>query len=252
MHSIISKIPIGRRIGMFYAVCARGPTILAEYDASANETARSGTTIGAIVIEVLDKVDLQDGERCSYSVHGIDLHVMKKSGVLFLCAASHPALQSNNESTSSSSSSRAISFAFLVDVSERFFQDHGQVAHRALAYECDVSFSPVMEERMRYYNNPKNDAVRRVRDEVSELRQVMVENIDLVLDRGAQLEVLVDKTDDLGNSAVVFKRGTIRMSRQMWWKEKKAMAMLILLLCVLVYAVIASICGVGLSQCFSS
>lgn len=238
---------------MFYAACARGPTILAEYDASASETTRSGTTIGAIVIEVLDKVDLQDGERCSYSVHGIDLHVMKKSGILFLAAAPHQEPQNNsNNTTSSSSSSRAIPFAFLVDVSERFMQEYGHVAQRALAYECDVSFSPVMEERMRYYNNPKNDTVRRVRDEVSELRQVMVENIDLVLDRGAQLEVLVDKTDDLGTSAFVFKRGTVRMSRQMWWKEKRAMVMLILLLCVLVYAVIASMCGVTLSQCFSS
>lgn len=235
---------------MFYAACARGPTILAEYVASASETTRSGTTIGTIVIEVLEKVDLQDGERCSYSVHGIDLHVMKKSGILFLCAVSNQ--ESHNGNSNNNTSSRAIPFAFLVDVSERFLQEHGQVAQRALAYECDVSFSPVMEERMRYYNNPKNDTIRRVRDEVGELRQVMVENIDLVLDRGTQLEVLVDKTDDLGTSALVFKRGTVRMSRQMWWKEKRAMVMLILLLCVLVYAVIASICGVALSQCFSS
>ena len=49
----------------------------------------------------------------------------------------------------------------------------------------------------------------------------MRNNIDKVSERGARLDSLQNKTDDLAVSAQVFRRGANRVRKQMWWKNMK-------------------------------
>jgi hypothetical protein len=51
----------------------------------------------------------------------------------------------------------------------------------------------------------------RVRGEVVELKNVMVDNIEKVLGRGERLELLVEKTDEMGQQAFAFKRQVGRL-----------------------------------------
>jgi len=54
----------------------------------------------------------------------------------------------------------------------------------------------VLSQRMEDHNsNPAAvDAMSRVRGEITQVKTVMIENIEKVLDRGDKLELLVDKT----------------------------------------------------------
>ena len=76
---------------------------------------------------------------------------------------------------------RRIPFAFLEDVRERYLTRFSDSAQSAPAYAHNAEFSKVLEERMEYYStDEKADTINRVRGGISEVKNVMIENIDKV------------------------------------------------------------------------
>ena len=65
------------------------------------------------------------------------------------------------------------------------------------------------------------DKVAAVQKQVDEVKNVMIENIEKVLDRGEKIELLVDKTQSLRNSADTFHRQGKQLRRQMWMNNLK-------------------------------
>lgn len=57
-----------------------------------------------------------------------------------------------------------------------------------------------------YNNNPTSDNIARVQAQIDEVKDVMLENIDRVLERGERIELLVDKTDKLNQQAFKFEK----------------------------------------------
>ena len=79
---------------------------------------------------------------------------------------------------------RRVPYAFLEDLKERFLRAHGDAAQDAVAYEFDESFSAVIQQRMEYFSKDRSaDTINRVRGEISEVRNIMIENIDKVSSR---------------------------------------------------------------------
>lgn len=56
-------------------------------------------------------------------------------------------------------------------------------------------------------------------------KDIMVQNIDSILQRGERLDLLVDKTDTLAGQAYAFRRGARNVRRQQWWKNMRIMAL---------------------------
>eukprot|EP00695_Tsukubamonas_globosa_P001268 TRINITY_DN223_c0_g1_i2.p1 TRINITY_DN223_c0_g1~~TRINITY_DN223_c0_g1_i2.p1 ORF type:complete len:79 (-),score=34.68 TRINITY_DN223_c0_g1_i2:70-306(-) len=77
----------------------------------------------------------------------------------------------------------------------------------------------------------------------------MMGNIDRVLERGEKLSTLVDKTDNLKQSAQVFQKKSTQLKRAMWWKNIKLMGALaaIVLIVILIICLIA--CGPTFAKC---
>lgn len=92
-----------------------------------------------------------------------------------------------------------------------------------MAYEYDIQFSRLMQEKMEYFStNPNADAINRVRGGIADTKNVMVENIEKVLERGERFELLVDKTSQLGQEAFIFKKEAKKLKRQMQWKVESS------------------------------
>jgi len=53
-----------------------------------------------------------------------------------------------------------------------------------------------------------------------------------VLERGEKIELLVDKTDQLNQTSVNFRKKATQLKRSMWWKNVKLTIMIILILIV--------------------
>ena len=61
-----------------------------------------------------------------------------------------------------------------------------------------------------YNTNPTSDNISKVQAQIDTVKDVMIENIDRVLERGERIELLVDKTDRLNQQAFKFEK-TVRI-----------------------------------------
>ncbi|KAJ3083389.1 hypothetical protein HDU99_010254 [Rhizoclosmatium hyalinum] len=75
-----------------------------------------------------------------------------------------------------------------------------------------------------------------IQNEVNEVIGVMQNNIEKAVKRGENLESLQNKTSDLRDGAVKFKKGAVKIQNEMWWKNLK--------LQLIIAAIVISIVGV--------
>ncbi|KAL3931679.1 MAG: hypothetical protein SGPRY_001021 [Prymnesium sp.] len=71
------------------------------------------------------------------------------------------------------------------------------------------------------------DKFREVQEDLQEATGLMRENIESVVSRGEQLELLMDKSEGLTASARQFQKHSTGLRRALWWKNAKMMAMLL-------------------------
>ena len=68
---------------------------------------------------------------------------------------------------------------------------------RAIAFQMNEVFSPVLKQKCEFYaTNGDADVISSVKSRIDATRDVMVENIDRILERGEKIELLVDKTEN--------------------------------------------------------
>jgi vesicle-associated membrane protein 7 len=141
-----------------------------------------------------------------------------------------------------------IPFGFLANLQKRFFEDFDPDATDfALlpSYGC-ASFNGAMRRLMEEQGGTESgqrDALRTAQREIEGVREIMTENIERVLERGERIDLLVDKTDRLGNTARDFRVRSRGLRRRMWWKNVKLMVLLILVVVFLLYLFVGFGCG---------
>ncbi|PSC71039.1 vesicle-associated membrane 714 isoform A [Micractinium conductrix] len=210
--------------GILYALVARGAVVLAEHSAVSGNSS-------VVAVGLLQKVPPDEGFRASWAAGQHIFHLLVASGLTYLCMA---------EQTLGT----RLPFAFLSDIRQAFEARYGAVAGGAVAYEMSTEFAPVLRDRMHYFStDPRADTLTRVRGEVSELKNVMVDNIEKVLGRGERLELLVEKTDTLGQQAFAFKRQARVMRRQMWWQNARMTVLVAGLVLLAAYILVCIICS---------
>ncbi|KAH0828717.1 VAMP synaptobrevin-like protein [Lanmaoa asiatica] len=145
---------------------------------------------------------------------------------------------------------RKTPFAFLVDLQRKFTElpsSSSAVVASTPAYGLQGSFSPTIASLMHTYNtSPPVDEVARAQAELSQVKDIMVKNVEQILSRGERIELLVDKTDNMATQATAFRRGARTVRRQMWWRNSKIMALSVLVALLLLYILVAQFCGAAL------
>ncbi len=93
-------------------------------------------------------------------------------------------------------------------------------------YGLQGSFGPTIANLMHTYNTaPPTDELTRAQNELNQVKDIMVQNVEQILNRGERLELLVDKTDVMAGRATAFRRGARTVQRQMWWRDRKMVAL---------------------------
>eukprot|EP01114_Cavostelium_apophysatum_P017016 TRINITY_DN4961_c0_g1_i1.p1 TRINITY_DN4961_c0_g1~~TRINITY_DN4961_c0_g1_i1.p1 ORF type:complete len:222 (+),score=51.91 TRINITY_DN4961_c0_g1_i1:136-801(+) len=209
---------------IIYSVVSRGTVVLAEY-----ATARGN--FDQVVRSILEKIPSTPNSKMSYVYERHIFHYIVDDHVTYICMADEEF-------------GRRIPFAYLEDLKGRFKVSYGDRGKTALAFAMNEDFSRVMKNLMEYYStNPEADKLSKIRGEVDEVKNVMVQNIEKVLERGERIELLVDKTENLQNNAFKFKKSSVQLKRAMWFKNVKLIVaiVVIVLLVILVISMIA--CG---------
>ncbi|GFP83320.1 vesicle-associated membrane protein 713 [Phtheirospermum japonicum] len=219
-------------MAILYALVARGSVVLAEFSATS-------TTANSIARQILEKLSAANNDtNVSYSQDRYIFHVKRTDGLTILCMAEDTA-------------QRRIPFAFLEDIHQRFVRSYGRAVLSAQAYAMNDEFSRVLSQQMDYYSkDPNADRMNRIKGEMSQVRTVMIENIDKVLERGDRLDLLVGKTSYMQANSFRFRKQSRRLRSTMWWSNAKLTVALIFLLLVTVYVILAFVChGLILPSC---
>eukprot|EP00547_Thalassionema_nitzschioides_P003971 CAMPEP_0194203462 /NCGR_PEP_ID=MMETSP0156-20130528/3228_1 /TAXON_ID=33649 /ORGANISM="Thalassionema nitzschioides, Strain L26-B" /LENGTH=226 /DNA_ID=CAMNT_0038929215 /DNA_START=25 /DNA_END=705 /DNA_ORIENTATION=- len=212
-----------------YALVSRQKTVLAEY------TATSATGNFPTVTRVLlAKIPPQDG-KMTYVYDNYTFHYIVEGGICFLCMSDEP-------------NKHRIPYAFLTDMKEQFVAQFGtETPQTAIAFSLNDQFCNVIAERMEFYNSDSADLtvdnIGGVKAQIEEVKGVMVQNIEKVLERGEKIELLVDKTDRLNQQAFKFESSSRTLRRSLWWKKMRCYIFISAMAVIIIYFAAASACG---------
>lgn len=210
---------------MIYSFVARGTVILADY------TDFSGNFAG-IAAQCLQKLPATNN-KFTYSCDGHTFNYLVVNGFTYCVVAVE-------------SVGRQIPIAYLERIKEDFTNRYGGgKAAIAVANSLKKEFGPKLKEQMQYcMDHPEEvSKLAKVKAQVSEVKGVMMENIEKVLDRGVKIELLVDKTENLRSQAQVFRQNGGQIKRKMWWQNMKIKLIVLAILIVLILIIVLSICG---------
>ncbi|KAK4775533.1 hypothetical protein SAY87_023494 [Trapa incisa] len=203
---------------LIYSFVARGTVVLAEYtEFSGNFT--------SIAFQCLQKLPASNN-KFTYNCDGHTFNYLVDSGFTYCVVAVEPA-------------GRQLPMAFLDRVKEDFTKRYsGGKAGTAAANSLNREFGPKLKEQMQYcVDHPEEiSKIAKVKAQVTEVKGVMMENIEKVLDRGEKIEVLVDKTENLRSQVGELSTMNMSLLHELWER------LLSLLICFVIVSKISS-CG---------
>ena len=228
---------------LLYAVISRKNVILAKHAMQVGNFAE-------VTDLILSKIDTRN-KKMSYSSDSYMFHyIMTDCGLTFLCIADE-------------SFRRSTAFAFLAAIETKLIAQFGENRCRSVSVPMALhyEFSTVIAAEMKRTNlaedqnklmvaedgagpsSDPTDKVQRVRNEVDRVKDIMVENIETIVERGERLELLVDKTDQLSQHSVAFKQTTRTLQRRMWWQNTKLKIGVAVGFIVGIYIIVSISCG---------
>ncbi|KAI9797140.1 MAG: hypothetical protein M1833_005655 [Piccolia ochrophora] len=232
---------------LLYACIAYRTTILAEHTTSPSSTTSSLASL------ILPKITHSKPEKLTYTHNQHLIHYIAEG------PSSHPAPADPSTSgltylvIATAELGRRVPFGFLVEIKRRFLAAHDPETSdfsELPAYGA-ADFNAELRKLMVEYGTTeggKRDAIGNAQSEIDNVRGIMTENIERVLERGERIDLLVDKTDRLGGNARDFRVRSRGLRRRMWWKNIKLMALLVLVLIMVVYLFVGFGCGLP-GQC---
>ncbi|PPQ66927.1 hypothetical protein CVT26_010016 [Gymnopilus dilepis] len=211
----------------------KGSTILAEHQAGKRDFSQATQTI-------LSKIP-PNNSKLTYVWEQYLFHYISEGGYTYLVMADDAA-------------GRRMPFAFLADLQRKFTSAPSSSSIEDIpAYGLQGTFGPTIATLMHTYNTaPPADELTRAQNELNQVKDIMVQNVEQILSRGERIELLVDKTDAMAGQATAFRRGARTVRREMWWKNKKILALCVLVGLIFFWLLLAEFCGAGLNKCGSS
>lgn len=81
---------------------------------------------------------------------------------------------------------RRTAFAFLEDIKTIWRERYASIEQSALPFSMNELFSPILQLKMTVYSSksPPTDKLTQVQTQLDTVKEVMVENIDQILERG--------------------------------------------------------------------
>ncbi|KAM3282750.1 vesicle-associated membrane protein [Capsicum chacoense] len=207
--------------GLIYSFVARGTVVLAEH------TPYSGN-FSTIAVQCLQKLP-SNSSKYTYSCDGHTFNFLLDSGFVFLVVADEP-------------TGRSVPFVFLERVKDDFKKRYGSSITNygdphplaaadedddlfgdrfSIAYNLDREFGPKLKEHMEYCMNHPDEMSKlsKLKAQITEVKGIMMDNIEKVLDRGEKIELLVDKSENLQFQADSFQRQGRQLRRKMWFQN---------------------------------
>jgi len=194
--------------------------------------------VNFVILFFLDK-------KC-YFVHNVEfdfcmknnsyiIHILTDSGYIFLCMALK---RFGNRKP----------FAYLSSIRDRFVAQFPNAKKSATHMALQRDFKSTLKNQVKAF---EQDKLSTVHNQLDEVKGIMVQNIDKVLERGNRIEVLMEAADDLGTSADHFRMKSTKLKNAMWRRNLALLCVLVAIIVVVVIVVVWLACGLTFHGCTS-
>ncbi|MCJ1411646.1 hypothetical protein MMC19_005737 [Ptychographa xylographoides] len=226
---------------LLYSCIAHRSTILTEHTTSVS------SQISSLAALILPKIDHSKPQKLTYTHNQNFIHYIADA------PSDYPSSSSSAGGLTylviaSSAFGRRVPFGYLVEIKKQFLARYspGETDFATLPSYGAAAFNSTLKSLMISYGTTqagKEDAIGNVQNEIENVRGIMTENIERVLERGERIDLLVDKTDRLGVGAHDFRVRSRGLRRRMWWKNVKLMVLLGVVVMFLLYLFVGFGCG---------
>jgi len=208
---------------ILYSVISRGSTVLAKYASCAGNFAE-------VTEQIISKIPPHDN-KLTYSHGNYLFHYICESKIIYMCITDDEF-------------ERSRAFLFLNEIKRRFQATYGENVENAIGYAMNSEYSSVLANEMKHYSESHDvDTISKVHGELDELKNIMVKNIDNIAMRGERLELLINKTENLSNNSVTFRKTSRNLARSMFWKNVKLYVIIAVIIAVIIYIILSLSCG---------
>ena len=154
---------------------------------------------------------IERNKKKSFQTKEYTFHCIDDEGITFLCMA--------DEKTE-----RKVAYAYLTEIKNVFYNTFDSLEiQNARSYELD--FAETIKSKMEFFNeNPvgfdnKSEEVMR---DLQEVKNVMVENMEKLLERDFKIEVVLAKARDLNQFSLTYKKraksyNRMQRNRRIWY-----------------------------------
>ena len=219
-----------KNTAIVYAVIARGNIVLAEY------SGHNGNFM-TVVRTILMNLQKKPLNKATITYDDWAFHYILEDGIYYICMTDK-------------GHKRYITFEFLQDIKRKFRASFGEAVYTAIAYQFNQEFNLTLQTQIEFFNSPNALLPGRVNQQMEEVKGIMRENIDSLLDRGEKVSLLVEKSDDVSRKSLIFNRQSREINRRFYWQKVRGQllkyGMLLLVIGLIVFFISSSICG-GLS-----
>jgi len=232
-------------MNVFSACIAHGTSILTEHTSPGT----SATSASSLASVILPKISHSAPAKLTYTHDRLFVHYIADSPS---SSSSSPDEQLTSHAAltylvvAQSELGRRVPFAFLLELKKKYLAQYkpDDTDFGSLPAYGTAAFNTTLKSMLQQYNvSPPSDALTNAKKEIENVKDIMTENIERVLERGERIDLLVDKTDRLGGSARDFRVRSRGLRRQMWWKNVRIMVLLIVVVVFLIYLFIGFGCG---------
>eukprot|EP00928_Gymnodinium_smaydae_P084855 TRINITY_DN6812_c2_g2_i2.p1 TRINITY_DN6812_c2_g2~~TRINITY_DN6812_c2_g2_i2.p1 ORF type:complete len:229 (-),score=38.92 TRINITY_DN6812_c2_g2_i2:58-744(-) len=218
---------------IIYALIIRGPNVVL-----ADHTRLTGNFQHA-TIQILSKLDRTQEELKSYIYGDYAFHYVidQTLDLWFICMAERQLL-------------RRIPFAFLSDMQDSFRRRYRlEQVEMALAYGMQSEFRPEMQALMEKYNSPDADRLTAMMAKVQTINDTLMDSIDKILERQEKIDLLVNRSNQLSQSSVSFRRDAQTLRRVYWWRNARTLSLIAGVIFIVVLITVLSSCGITFENC---
>lgn len=170
-------------------------------------------------------------------------HYIVEDGITYLCMTDD-------------GMSRLVAFKFLEDVKKRFTAMFAERAQTAISYSLNADFQAVISRLMETANDSSNRKYRssdgklsEIADDIESTKDAVIMNLEKVLDRGDKMELLVKKSEQLGDNSSLFAQRSKRLKYRLWCKHMKMKLLLVLACLIIIYILSVLACGWKYQKC---
>lgn len=156
---------------------------------------------------IQEKISSAQGiSQMSYVYDGFYFHYITMDAIIYLCLT-------NEEFP------RRKAFDFLAELQKEYQERVSGQSSDHEDIERILSFHPTLQGLVQKYSQV--DALERAQQDVAQVRTIMSQNIEKVLNRGERIDSLVDRTESLQQQSLAFRSSTRNIAKEMWWKDMK-------------------------------